>query len=64
MEIPVFGSMRLPMLNHMLVGDGSQCMIDGVRCNVKQFNGFESALILTSDEERMSNSICANLGTG
>lgn len=54
---PVFGSMRLPMLNHMLVGDGSQCMIDGVRCKVKTFDGFERALILTSDDVRMSNSI-------
>ena len=54
---PLFGSMRLPMLNHMLVGDGSQCVIDGMQCNVKQFNGFESALILTSDEERMNKSI-------
>jgi fructose-1,6-bisphosphatase/inositol monophosphatase family enzyme len=55
--IPLFGCMRLPVLNLVLVGDGSQCMIDGSQCKVKKFDGFERALILTSDDIRMSSSV-------
>jgi histidinol phosphatase-like enzyme (inositol monophosphatase family) len=54
---PIFGSMRLPMFNQMLAGDGSQCIINGNRCKVRKFDGFEKSLILTSDDIRMNESI-------
>jgi myo-inositol-1(or 4)-monophosphatase len=53
---PQFGSMRLPMFDKMLAGDGSQCLINGNKTQVKKFNGFENSLVLTSDEIRMSDS--------
>jgi len=45
------------MFNQVLAGDGSQCFIDGTRCSVKKFDGFEKSLILTSDDVRMTESI-------
>lgn len=53
---PVFGSMRLPMFDQMLAGDGSHCLINGKRCQVKKFDGYEKSLFLTSDEGRMYES--------
>jgi fructose-1,6-bisphosphatase/inositol monophosphatase family enzyme len=53
---PLFGAMRLPMLDQMLAGDGTQCIINNNRCNVKEFDGFEKCLILTTDEGRIIES--------
>jgi histidinol-phosphatase len=56
-EKPQFGSMRLPMFDQMLAGDGSQCLINGNKTQVKKFDGFENSLVLTSDEMRMNDSV-------
>jgi histidinol-phosphatase len=56
-EKPQFGSMRLPMFDQMLAGDGSQCLINGNKTQVKKFDGFENSLVLTSDDIRMNDSV-------
>ena len=48
--IPLYGAMRLPLLNQMIAGDGLQCMLNQNPCTVKIFDNWENSLILTTDE--------------
>jgi myo-inositol-1(or 4)-monophosphatase len=48
--IPLYGAMRLPLLDQMIAGDGLQCMQNQNPCSVKIFDNWENSLILTTDE--------------
>ena len=55
--IPVYGSMRLPMVqNNFLAGDSSVCLLNGDQVQTKKFTGWSNSLILTTDFERIRNS--------
>ena len=55
--IPVYGSMRLPMVqNNFLAGDSSVCLLNGDQVQTKKFTEWSNSLILTTDFERIRNS--------
>ena len=56
-DIPLYGSMRLPMIrNNFIAGDYSVCLLNGDQVQTKQFTGWPNSLILTTDLERIQNS--------
>ena len=56
-EIPLYGSIRLPMLrNDFVAGDSSVCLINGQQARAKEFTSFEDCLMLTTDIERVRKS--------
>ena len=55
-DIPLYGSMRLPMVrNDFVAGDSSVCLINGEQVKTKNFNGWQNSLVLTTDFERIQN---------
>ena len=56
-DVPLYGSMRLPMVrNEFIAGDSSVCLINGEQTRIRDFNGWQNSLVLTTDFERIQNS--------
>ena len=56
-EKPTYGSLRLPKFqDDFIVGDNNICLYNGKKLNTSTFNGWDDALILTTDEVRIFNS--------
>ena len=56
-DIPLYGSMRLPMVrNNFIAGDSSVCLLNGGQVQTKKFTGWSNSLILTTDFERIQKS--------
>jgi fructose-1,6-bisphosphatase/inositol monophosphatase family enzyme len=53
---PVYGALRLPVLEQMVVGDGDRCVINGQDAKAKNFVSWEESLLLTTDERRIERS--------
>ena len=54
---PVYGALRLPVLEQMVVGDGDRCVINGQDAKAKNFVSWEESLLLTTDERRIERSM-------
>ena len=56
-SVPLYGSLRLPRLgNELLVGNNEICLRNGQPSKCGEFKSWGDALILTTDEIRISNS--------
>lgn len=53
---PVYGALRLPVLEQMVAGDGNRCIINDRDSQSKNFKSWRESLLLTSDERRMEES--------
>ena len=54
---PIYGALRLPVLEQMVVGDGSRCVINDQDAKAKNFVSWEESLLLTTDERRIERSM-------
>ena len=57
---PVYGALRLPVLEQMVAGDGDRCVINGQDAKAKNFVSWEESLLLTTDERRIERSAYAD----
>jgi len=56
-EQPTYGSLRLPKFqSDFIVGDNNICLYNGEKLKTSIFEGWDHALILTTDEVRIFNS--------
>lgn len=54
---PLYGCLHLPKLdNKLLTGDNENCFLDGKKLKSPPFTSWKDALVLTTDENRVSNS--------
>ena len=53
---PVYGAIRLPVLEKMIAGDGDRCVINDHDTRAKNFESWQDSLLLTSDERRIEES--------
>ena len=53
---PLYGSLRLPLLDQMVSGDWKQCLINRSPVKATEFKSWRESLLLTSDERRIENS--------